>query len=139
MRLIQVIAQYDLIFRMSSRTLLRLACRSTATLSKINPAASAVLLPSRGFSGGRGQQDGRAGVGVAMAMGAGAVALALNQTKLKAEDDAIKDILDTENRIRQYSKPERIFDYFSSFQCLNSKGSIFLYILMKHFESFSHV
>ena len=69
---------------MSSRTLLRLACRSTATLSKINPAASAVLLPSRGFSGGRGQQDGRVGVGVAMALGAGAVALALNQTELKA-------------------------------------------------------
>ena len=73
---------------------------------------------------------------MAMALGAGAVALALNQTELKAEDDAIKDILDTENRIRQYSKPERIFDYFSSFQCLNSKGN-FLYILMKHFPIYT--
>jgi len=63
-------------------------------------------------------------MGMVMALGAGAgvAALAVNQMELKAEDDAFKDVLETENRIRQFSKPETIFDYFSSYQALSLKG-----------------
>jgi Ca2+-binding EF-hand superfamily protein len=110
---------------MSSKALLRLSRCASLQLVKQPCAVAAATPTSRGYHNGQShQQSGRgtATAGAAAVVAIGAAGLCLTN-ELKAETcEATQEVLAQENRIRQFSKSERIFDYFASFVITNNKG-----------------
>jgi Ca2+-binding EF-hand superfamily protein len=113
---------------MASKALLRLSRRSSISLLNQPTALSVATPTAQGYHNGQNhQQHGGSGRATAAAGAAvfafGAAGIFLNK-ELKAESvcEATQEVLAQENRIRQFSKPERIFDYFASFVVTNKKG-----------------
>ena len=117
---------------MSSRSLMRLARHSLSSLSRGQEGAVSVISQQRQQQGSEGGQ-GRAWCG-----GAG-LSLALVGIKLQAEEEkkntkkttkafgdmqAEGEVLDIvkEDKIRQHSPIDTLFDYFSSYQMIDNKG-----------------
>ena len=114
---------------MNSRSLTRLARLSLSSLSRSQKGAVSVIGQQR-------QQHGREeGQGRAWCGGAG-LSLALVGIKLQAEEEKKKtskafgdmkaegEVLDIakEDKIRQHSPIDKLFDYFSSYQIIDNKG-----------------
>lgn len=98
------------------------------SLLKQSAALSVATPTARGYHNGRDQQQGGRGGQATVAAGAAVFAFGTAgiflKKELQAEEfcEATQEILVQENRIRQFSKPERIFDYFASFVVTNKKG-----------------
>lgn len=109
--------------------------KSVTSVVRSNKAISRALFSAvrhQENQGGNQQSGGNTQkLGAALAVGGGLLAAAfLEDNHVKAESknsalgkaSSITEILDQENRVRQYGTTETIFDYFSSFQTINSKG-----------------
>jgi len=93
-------------------------------LVRVGWMARPATLTARHYSNSnnRNKNGGSGGSGAAVVAAAVAATLCLDRERLGLQAETDPEMLQHENRVRMYSAPDKIFQYFSSFQLVTGTG-----------------